>query len=92
MDSFVYVASICVLVVVIITQAVERYFFAEHVREEQSRFISAILSKDTQEYAQLLREEKIKPEKKQAPEEIPLSELDDPEWYKTVTGKDEDGE
>lgn len=49
---------ILTLIVIIIIQAVERFFYSSHMQREQSKLIAAIMSKNMGEYTHAVRVEK----------------------------------
>ncbi len=50
-----------------------------------SELTKAVIAKNSQEFADLKRVDKIKPEKPYQEEEIPLGELDDKKWLETIS-------
>lgn len=93
MDSFVLVGCYIGLIVVIIVQAFERFFFAEQAQKEQSKLLAAVLSKNMNEYTSAVRVEKEeKPPVFTEPESVPLAEVDDETFMKHIRTQNIDQE
>lgn len=93
MDNFVLVGAYLGLVVVIIVQAFERYFYGEQVQREQAKLLAAVLSKNMNEYTSAVRIEKEeKAPQFEGPSEVPLTEVDDETFMKHIRSQSPDVE
>ena len=70
-DLYFQITGYIVLVLVIIIQAVERYFYSEQVKqkedrllEENSRLVKAVISKNANDYVMTASIDKVAPEEK----------------------------
>lgn len=84
MAEFLLPFIIFTLIIVIIIQAVERYFFARQSTSEVSRLITALLSKDATEYSQALKTEKQPVQPTTEPDEVNLADATDEVFDKFI--------
>jgi hypothetical protein len=83
-DAFIIIA----LILVIVIQAIERYFHNEQTQKEQVRLIAAVLSKNMKEYTEAVKTEE-KPVKPLVihTDEVDLSNASDSEFDKYIEGQ-----
>lgn len=84
MAEFGSLFVILALIGVIITQAVERYFYSQAKEQEVSRLITAVMSKDLSEYTHAIKVEKEVQSPPTVSDEEQISELDDTEFDKHI--------
>lgn len=81
------------LIIIVIIQAVERYFFAEQVQrdrnkilEEMSRLVKAVIAKNANDYVMTASIDKVAPEEKIPldPELVPEDQLTDEEFDQAI--------
>lgn len=78
MDSLIFVVVIAVQSILIIFLGIVLFFTLNDARDERQKLIAAFLSKNTQDYTEVLRAEKEpKAPVFKEPDEVPLSEADD---------------
>jgi len=78
MVEYIFVAVIALLLSIIVVQAIERFHYADQMNGQQQKLIAAILSKNANEYTQVIKAEKEPaPESKANDDEVELSNADD---------------
>lgn len=80
--TFIFV--IFTLLAIIIIQALHLFFYSQHMQEEQTKLIKAVLSKDITQYTQAIKEEKQAPPAAVSSDIVPLSEASDDEFAKFI--------
>ena len=84
MADFASLFVVLALLAVIIVQALERYYYAQLMQQEQARLITAVMSKDVKEYTEAIKTEKQQPFTQPEPDEDQISELDDKDFDKHI--------
>ena len=80
----VEIISIIVLSLLVIAQAVERYFFAKHMTDELSKCIKAVMSRNINEYITATTIDKVNNTEFVKNEEIEIENATDEEFDKAV--------
>lgn len=81
------IISIITLALLVIAQAVERYFFAKHMTEELSKCIKAVMSRNINEYIAATEVDKGKKEDFAENDEVDMADLPDDEFLKAIQPK-----
>jgi hypothetical protein len=78
------IVTIIILSLLLLAQAVERYFFAKHMTEELSKCLKAVMSRNINEYIAATTADKEVPSALPQNEDIALDEATDEDFIKAI--------
>lgn len=84
MSDYLLIFIVFTLIAVIWIQAIDRFFYSQHMMDEQSKLIKAIMSKDVKEYTEAVKTELNVVDPPLEDDEIPLSQATDEEFDKLI--------